>query len=71
MIYRAQLDRLAEATGRSRNFLLNEAVRLYLANEGWQIAQIEEGLHALEGGEIVPEDEMEAFWDRLTALGSS
>jgi len=35
-------------------------------NEAWQIAQIEEGLRDLEAGNVVPDDEMEAFWGRIT-----
>ncbi len=62
----SKLDALAQATGRSRNFLFNEAVQQYIDNEAWQIAQIEEGLRDLEAGNVVPDDEMEAFWGRIT-----
>jgi RHH-type rel operon transcriptional repressor/antitoxin RelB len=42
--YKTQLDELAAATGRSRNYHLAEAVRRYVAEESWQIAKIRKGI---------------------------
>ena len=63
---RRKIDLLVEATGRSKSFLMQEAIEQYIENEAWQIAQIEEGLHADDDGQHVPVDEMEAFWARVT-----
>ena len=63
---RAQMAHLAEATGRSANFLFNEAVREYLEKERWQIADIEQGLRELETGDIATEEEAAAAFERIT-----
>lgn len=63
---RVQMAHLAEATGRSTNFLINEAVREYLEKERWQIADIEQGLRELEAGDIATEEEAAAVFERIT-----
>ena len=63
---RKKIERLAQATGRSKSFLMQEAIAQYVENESWQIAEIEEGLRADDAGEHVPAAEMEAFWARVT-----
>ena len=42
-----RIDRLAEATDRSRSWLLEQAVENYLNTQSWQIERIEEGMEAL------------------------
>jgi predicted transcriptional regulator len=54
------------ATGRSANFILNEAVREYLERERWQIADIEQGLRELDAGDIAAEEEVDATLSRIT-----
>jgi RHH-type transcriptional regulator, rel operon repressor / antitoxin RelB len=61
-----QMIQLAQATGRSTNFLFNEAVREYLERERWQIADIEQGLRELEAGDIATPEEADAVFERLT-----
>jgi predicted transcriptional regulator len=61
-----RLDELARATGRSRNFLVTEALQRYVEQEAWQVGQITEGLRALEHGDIATEAEMQEVWDRWT-----
>ena len=39
-----QLDRLADATQRSRSFLISEAVREYIALNEWQIEETKKAL---------------------------
>jgi predicted transcriptional regulator len=63
---RQKIDSLARATGRSKSFLIQEAVEQYVANEAWQVAQIEEGLRADDADEHVAAAEMESFWARVT-----
>ena len=49
---RVLMDALAEATGRSRNHLVNEALKRYLDEERWQLAKIEEGINEADAGEF-------------------
>jgi predicted transcriptional regulator len=60
-----QMARLAEATGRSTNYLVNEAMREYLERERWQIADIEQGLRELAEGDIATVEETEAAFERI------
>ncbi|MDB5059196.1 MAG: Ribbon-helix-helix protein copG family [Chloroflexi bacterium] len=58
--YKTQLDELAAATGRSRNHHLAEAVRRYLAEEGWHVAKISQGLAEADAGLGYEHEEVEA-----------
>jgi RHH-type transcriptional regulator, rel operon repressor / antitoxin RelB len=55
-----QLDALAEATGRSRDLLINEALQRYLDDENGQLAKIEEGLRQADAGEFYTTEEVTA-----------
>jgi RHH-type rel operon transcriptional repressor/antitoxin RelB len=48
----ATYDRLADATGRSRNYLMQEALEHYAALEGWQIEQVRATLVRLQAGAL-------------------
>ena len=61
-----QILQLAHSTGRSANFLLNEAIREYLDRERWQIAEVEQGLRELEAGDVATPEEAEAVFERIT-----
>ncbi|HEV7213788.1 MAG TPA: CopG family transcriptional regulator [Chloroflexota bacterium] len=54
------LDALAQATGCSRNHLVNQALKRYLDEESWQLARIEEGLRQAEAGEFYTHEEVTA-----------
>lgn len=54
----AALDRLAKATDRSRNWLINRAVDEYLALQAWQVGKIEAGLAAADRGDFASDDEI-------------
>lgn len=57
-----RLSKMAEATQRSRSWLVAEAVRNYLREEEWQIAAIEEGVKAADEGQFAsPEEVKYAF----------
>lgn len=45
------LDRLAAATGRSRNYHIDRALAEYIARTAWQVERTHEALAALERGE--------------------
>ena len=63
---KAEMARLARATGRSTNFLFNQAVREYVERERWQLTDIEAGLAELAAGDVATPDEVEAAFARLT-----
>ncbi|MDB5059651.1 MAG: ribbon-helix-helix protein CopG family [Chloroflexi bacterium] len=65
--YKTQLDELAAATGRSRNHHLTEAVRRYLAEEGWHVAKIRQGLGEADAGLGYEHNEIEAEMRQLVA----
>jgi predicted transcriptional regulator len=52
------IDALAKRTDRSRNWIVNQAVRDYVELQSWQEARIDEGLRAMERGEFASEDEV-------------
>lgn len=54
-----RIERLAQATRRSRNFVLSEAIDSYLEIQARQIARIEEGLADLEEGRVHTHEEIE------------
>ena len=56
---RKQLDRLAEATKRSRSFLATEALREYVALNEWQIEEIKKGLREAELGDFASDKEVQ------------
>lgn len=54
----AALDRLAQKTERSRNWLVARALEDYLALNSWQIGKIEAGIAAADKGDFASEDEV-------------
>ena len=60
-----QLDHLADSLDRSRNYLVNQALKEYLEQHAWQIEKITQGIAAADRGELVDHDnvmkEMEAL----------
>lgn len=63
----AELDRLAAAKGRTKSWLINEALRSYVANEQEFLAAVEEGRQALREGRVVDHHTVVAAFDRITA----
>jgi predicted transcriptional regulator len=67
-----QLDHLADTLDRSRNYLVNQALKEYLEQHAWQIEKISQGIAAAERGELVDHNvvmkEMEELIERK-ALG--
>ena len=52
------LDRLAEKTDRSRNWLVSRAVEDFVALNAWQIGKIEAGLAAADRGDFASDAEL-------------
>jgi predicted transcriptional regulator len=67
-----QLDHLADTLDRSRNYLVNQALKEYLEQHAWQIEKISQGIAAADRNELVDHDivmkEMEELIERK-ALG--
>jgi predicted transcriptional regulator len=53
-----QLDFMADALDRSRNYLVNQALSEYLKTHAWQIEKITRGIAAAERGELVGHDDV-------------
>ncbi|WP_428542107.1 CopG family ribbon-helix-helix protein [Rhodopila sp.] len=66
----AELTRLAVATGRTKSWLINEALRSYVANEQQFLAAVEEGKQALREGRVVDHETVVNAFDRLFATGA-
>ena len=56
-----QLGDLAEATGRTKTFLAVQALRNFVDQEGWQIAEIKKGIVEADAGDFATDEEMEAL----------
>jgi RHH-type rel operon transcriptional repressor/antitoxin RelB len=65
----AELSRLATATGRSKSWLINEALRSYVANEQQFLAAVEEGKQALRNGRVIDHQTVVTAFERLVAPG--
>ena len=65
----AELARLASATGRTKSWLINEALRSYVANEQQFLAAVEEGKRALNDGRVLDHETVVAAFNRLVAPG--
>ncbi|MEO8249877.1 MAG: CopG family ribbon-helix-helix protein [Burkholderiales bacterium] len=56
-----RLERLADSTQRSKSFLAAEAVRDFVENNEWQIAEICSALAEADAGDFATEEELAAF----------
>jgi predicted transcriptional regulator len=64
---RKRLDKLAEATERSRAALAADAVRQYLDLNEWQISAIQEGVRQANRGEFIDHAKLKANWEKRLA----
>jgi len=62
-----ELDRLARAQNRSRNFVVNEAIDHYLAEERLWAEKVRAGLAAAEAGDFASAAEVDALFLRFEA----
>ena len=56
-----KLDKLANATQRSKSFLAAEAINRYLEIEAWQIAEIEQAVIEAEQGDFASDAQVNAL----------
>jgi len=52
------LDKVAAAVERPRSWVILRALRIYLANEGQEILDIQEGIDEADRGDTVPVEEI-------------
>lgn len=57
-----QLDKLAQATDRDRQYHLKRALAQYLQAESWHIAAIQEGIADAEAGNLTDIKAIKAKW---------
>lgn len=60
-----QLDFIADSLDRSRNYLVNQALREYLKNHAWQIERISRGIAAADRGELIDHNDVMREMDAL------
>lgn len=59
-----RLERLAEATSRSKSWLATDALGRYLDLEEWQIAETQAGLREADAGDFASDAEVQAVFSR-------
>jgi predicted transcriptional regulator len=58
---KTRLDKLADATQRSKSFLAAEAIREYVENNEWQIREIKAALKEANAGDFAGDPEVAAL----------
>ncbi|WP_233342152.1 CopG family ribbon-helix-helix protein [Marinicauda pacifica] len=54
----AEIDALAGAMDRSRNYIVNQAIEQYLQANAWQMERINDGVAAARDGKVLPADDV-------------
>lgn len=54
----SEIDALACAMDRSRNYIVNQAIEQYLEANAWQMERITVGIEAARAGKVQPADEV-------------
>lgn len=60
-----RLEKMARDTSRSTSYLVRQAIRNYLDQNEWQIAEIKKGIEEADRGEFASEAEVKAFFARI------
>jgi len=58
---KARLDKLADSTNRSKSFLAAQAIREFVDNNDWQIAEIQASLAEADAGDFASDKEVAAL----------
>lgn len=58
---KARLDKLADATQRSKSFLAAEAIREFVENNEWQIREIKVAIKEAQAGDFASDAEVAAL----------
>jgi len=56
-----RLDQLAKAADRSRSWLAADALRHYVEDQQWQLAEIESGMRDAAAGRVIPHEKVERW----------
>lgn len=65
-----QLGQLAESTGRSKSYLVIQALAAFLEREAWQVSEVVNGLVEANAGDFASPGELSALdqkWDYTRA----
>lgn len=57
----AQFTALAASTGRTRSYLINQAMETFIDREAWQIAEIQKALGEADAGDFATDAEIAAL----------
>ena len=60
-----QITALAEAMDRSRNWVIEDALKQYIETQAWQIQGIKDAMASLEHGEGIAHEDVMAEMDAL------
>ena len=60
-----EIDAIAKAQDRSRNYVVNQAIDHYLDEERQWIAEVKKGLAAAEAGDFASEDEVDNLFNNI------
>ena len=65
------LDKIATALERSRSWVMLRALRQYVADEGQEVLDVQEGIAELDRGEGIPIEDVLAEMDEIIARGEA
>lgn len=58
-----RLDKLAQATSRTRSWLAADAVAAYVAEQDWQLTEITAGIRDADSGRVVAHEDVKRWLD--------
>ena len=56
-----QVDAIAEAMDRPKSWVIEQAVRDFVAVQAWQLAAIDAGIEQADGGQLIPHEDVVAW----------
>lgn len=59
-----QLDLLASSMGRSRTYVVSEAIQAYVREQAWQVQEIRDALREAEAGDFAEEADVDAVMNK-------
>ena len=62
-----KLEKMAQATARTKSFLIADAIEEYLSVNEWQIEAIEEGIQQADEGHLISHEEIRKKWEAKLA----
>ncbi len=62
-----RIGQMAEAMDRPREWLMAEAIKLYVAREDRFVIEVEKGIHAADEGRLTDHADVKASWESKRA----